>query len=408
MRFYSLCVYNGDCKCLHFFIYIYTINSSHMKTIGIYLGKYMPSITTGEHHWDEDTVAKGMGGSETWAYEVGTRLANKGYDVTIYADPEYDHDPCPGFHLVTYQRYFYDVLRREYDYFIYSRYASVDTILPHLKCHNVYVMVHDICVVTPDHNTKQIGLGRIKKYCYLSDWHKEYLLSLYSDIGLTDSLLHKVSNGYSEQFYKDVDLNNKENSMIWSSSLARGFEDFYEYVFFPVFQKVPDFKLYVCTGTIAPKDYHLLKKAELLPGVEVLGKLSKEDLASYQKRSKVWVYPGQFPETFCITAVENANAGNVIISPLSYGLSTTLNDVQYLKDLNLGILNKENAHEYVDLTIKALTNDEERLKLANECINGCKTYSWDRAAQEIIDLLESPQPTEKDIYNYVISQINAK
>lgn len=379
-----------------------------MKTIGIYLGKYMPSITTGEHHWDEDTVAKGMGGSETWAYEVGTRLANKGYDVTIYADPEYDHDPCPGFHLVTYQRYFYDVLRREYDYFIYSRYASVDTILPHLKCHNVYVMVHDICVVTPDHNTKQIGLGRIKKYCYLSDWHKEYLLSLYSDIGLTDSLLHKVSNGYSKQFYKDVDLNNKENSMIWSSSLARGFEDFYEYVFFPVFQKVPDFKLYVCTGTIAPKDYYLLKKAELLPGVEVLGKLSKEDLASYQKRSKVWVYPGQFPETFCITAVENANAGNVIISPLSYGLSTTLNDIQYLKDLNLGILNKENAQEYVDLTIKVLTNDEERLKLVNECINGCKTYSWDRAAQEIIDLLESPQPTEKDIYNYVISQINAK
>lgn len=379
-----------------------------MKTIGIYLGKYMPSITTGEHHWDEDTVAKGMGGSETWAYEVGTRLANKGYDVTIYADPEYDHDPCPGFHLVTYQRYFYDVLRREYDYFIYSRYASVDTILPHLKCHNVYVMVHDICVVTPDHNTKQIGLGRIKKYCYLSDWHKEYLLSLYSDIGLTDSLLHKVSNGYSEQFYKDVDLNNKENSMIWSSSLARGFEDFYEYVFFPVFQKVPDFKLYVCTGTIAPKDYHLLKKAELLPGVEVLGKLSKEDLASYQKRSKVWVYPGQFPETFCITAVENANAGNVIISPLSYGLSTTLNDIQYLKDLNLGILNKENAQEYVDLTIKVLTDDEERLKLSNECINGCKTYSWDRAAQEIIDLLESPQATEKDIYNYVISQINAK
>ena len=54
-----------------------------MKTIGIYLGKYMPSITTGEHHWDGDTVESGMGGSETWAYEVGTRLANKGYDVNL-------------------------------------------------------------------------------------------------------------------------------------------------------------------------------------------------------------------------------------------------------------------------------------------------------------------------------------
>lgn len=379
-----------------------------MKTIGIYLGKYMPSVTTGEHHWDGDTVESGMGGSETWAYEVGTRLANKGYEVIIYADPAYDHEPCPHFHLVSYQRYFYDVLRREYDYFIYSRYASVDTITPYLKCHNVYVMVHDICVITPDHNRNQIGLGRIKKYCYLSDWHKDYLLQLYSNDGLNESLLHKVSNGYSEQYYKDVDLNNKTNSMIWSSSLARGFEDFYEYVFFPVFQQVPDFKLYVCTGTIAPKDYHLLKKAALLPGVEVLGKLSKRELAQYQKQSKVWIYPGQFPETFCITAVENANAGNVIISPLSYGLSSTLKDIPYLKDLNLGILDKDNAQKYVDLTVKVLTDDSERLRLVDECICGCKNYNWDRATKEIIDMIESPQPTEKDLYNYVISQINEK
>ena len=378
-----------------------------MKNIGIYLGKYMPSVTTGEHHWDGDTVENGMGGSETWAYEVGTRLANKGYDVTIYADPAYDQEPSSHFHLVSYQRYFYDVLRREYDYFIYSRYASVDTITPYLKCHNVYVMVHDICIVTPD-NRNQIGLGRVKKYCYLSDWHKDYLLQLYSKEGLNESLLHKVSNGYSEQYYKDVDLNNKTNSMTWSSSLSRGFEDFYEYVFFPVFQQVPDFKLYVCTGTVAPKDYHLLRKASLLPGVEVLGKLSKKELAQYQKQSKVWIYPGQFPETFCITAVENANAGNVIISPLSYGLSSTLQNIQYLKDLNLDILDKDNAQKYVDLTVKVLTDDSERLKLVNECMCGCKDYNWDRATQEIIDMLESPQPTEKDLYNYVISQINQK
>ena len=378
-----------------------------MKTIGIYLGKYMPSVTTGEHHWDGDTVENGMGGSETWAYEVGTRLANKGYDVTIYADPSYDQEPSPHFHLVSYQRYFYDVLRREYDYFIYSRYASVDTITPYLKCHNVYVMVHDICIITPD-NRNQIGLGRVKKYCYLSDWHKDYLLQLYSKEGLNESLLHKVSNGYSEQYYKDVDLNNKTNSMTWSSSLSRGFEDFYEYVFFPVFQQVPDFKLYVCTGTVAPKDYHLLRKAALLPGVEVLGKLSKKELAQYQKQSKVWIYPGQFPETFCITAVENANAGNVIISPLSYGLSSTLQNIQYLKDLNLDILDKDNAQKYVDLTVKVLTDDSERLKLVNECMCGCKDYNWDRTTQEIIDMLESPQPTEKDLYNYVISQINQK
>ena len=75
---------------------------------------------------------------------------------------------------------------------------------------------------------------------------------------------------------------------------------------------------------------------------------------------------------------------------------------------NLDILNKDNAQNYIDLTIKVLTNDSERLKLANECIRGCKDYNWDRATKEIIDMLESPQPTEKDLYNYVISQINKK
>ena len=49
------------------FSYIIHINAKYMKTIGIYLGKYMPSVTTGEHHWDGDTVENGIGGSETWA-----------------------------------------------------------------------------------------------------------------------------------------------------------------------------------------------------------------------------------------------------------------------------------------------------------------------------------------------------
>ena len=377
-----------------------------MKTIGIYLGKYMPSVTTGEHHWDGDNVKNGMGGSETWAYEVSSRLAKKGYEVTVYADPEYDQEPVPGFHLVSYQRYLHDILRKEYDYFIYSRYASVDTLSPYLKCDNVYVMVHDICVVTPDHNLQQIGLGRVKKYCYLSEWHKNYLMTLYGNVGLNDFLLRKVSNGYSSEYYNDIDLTKKTNSMLWSSSLARGFEDFYEYVVYPIIQEYPDFKLYVCTGTIAPKDYHLLKKASILPGVEVLGKLSKEELARYQRQAKIWVYPGVFPETFCITAVENANAGNVIISPLSYGLSTTLSNIDYLKEWNLPILDENTAPLFVEKVKEVLKDDSKRIEYAQKCLDGCKDFSWDRAAQEIIDILNEPLPTEKDLYNYTISQIN--
>ena len=49
-----------------------------MKTIGIYIGPYIGG------HWDGNNVKNGMGGSETWAYEVAMRLPQYGFDVTMY------------------------------------------------------------------------------------------------------------------------------------------------------------------------------------------------------------------------------------------------------------------------------------------------------------------------------------
>jgi glycosyltransferase involved in cell wall biosynthesis len=206
-----------------------------------------------------------------------------------------------------------------------------------------------------------------------------------------------MSNGYSDQYYKNIDFSKKTNSMVWSSSLARGFADFYEYVVQPILKEVPDFKLYVCSGTIAPTDYNLLNRAKYLPGVKVLNTLSKEELANLQRTAKIWIYPGVFPETFCITAVENANAGNIIISPLSYGLSTTLDNINYLKEWNLPILNKENASLFVEKALTALKNNDYGISLAIECLNSCKEYNWDRAAKEIVDMIENDNITPYEL-----------
>lgn len=374
-----------------------------MKTIGIYTGKYMSHIQ-GDHHWDGESVKNGMGGSETWAFEIACRLTKFDFDVTLYGDPEYDHDPCENFHLVSHEKFFYDTLHREFDYFIFSRYASIDVITPYLRCHNVFVMIHDICILTPEGIPNQIGLSRVKKYGYLSEWHKDYLLDLYNSSGLCKDSLYKVSNGYSEQYYKDIDFSKKTKSMVWSSSLARGFEDFYEYVFMPIIKEVPDFKLYVCCGTVAPMDRDMLFRASLLPNVEVLNTLSKEDLAAYQRQARLWIYPGVFPETFCITAVENANAGNVIISPLSYGLSTTLDEITYLHDWNLPILDESTAPVFVEKALTVLNDDDYSFALANACMHGCADYNWDRATNEILNMMINDSMTYIDLHNRTMKQ----
>lgn len=348
-----------------------------MKTVGIFIGPcYMK--------WDENTVKNGMGGSETWAHEISIRLAQKGYEVTTYAYPEEDHDPYPNYHLVSYEKYEKDIIEKRFDYFIYSRYTGA--ISPYLKCDNVYVMAHDVCLVPPEEFPTYIGLGRVKKYCYLSEWHKQNLLQLYSQYGLNENMLYKVTNGYSNEYYDNIDLDNKSNSMVWSSSLLRGFDVFYEGVFLPLLYKHRDLRLIVCTGTLQDVDKFLLLNSRMLPGVEICEKLSKEKLAEVQRNAKFWVYPGTFPETFCITAVENAAAGNVIISPLSYGLKTTLGNIEYLNDMDLPIMDSKNTGSFISEVDKILENDDLRKQYANECLKQAQEYSWDRATDDFIKL----------------------
>jgi glycosyltransferase involved in cell wall biosynthesis len=236
-----------------------------------------------------------------------------------------------------------------------------------------------------------IGQGKVKAYCYLSEWHKENLLNVFKQSGLTEHMMYPVTNGYSKKFYENIELDKKENCMIWSSTIIRGFDLFYKWVFLPVLMRYPDFKLYICGYTSIPEEQQIHENCKLLPGVEVLGKLSKEELAEYQKKSKIWVYPGTFPETFCITAVENAAAGNVIISPLSYGLGSTLQYIPYLKETNLPILSKDTAHLYINSICNVLGNQEMYKECQRQCLHLSNIYSWKRTAEEFINLFNQTE-----------------
>ena len=70
--------------------------------------------------------------------------------------------------------------------------------------------------------------------------------------------------------------------MIWSSAIVRGFDLFYKWVFLPVLMRYPDFKLYICGYTSVPEEQQIHENCKLLPGVEVLGKLSKEDCGNHK------------------------------------------------------------------------------------------------------------------------------
>lgn len=344
------------------------------KSVGIYVGPYY-------YNWDDTSVEAGIGGSESWALEVALELSKLGYEVIVYADPVAPKELNSSCQLVPYIQYFSDLQQgRRFDYFIYSR--VIDQVSPWLKCDNIYAMAHDVTLIS--HRPNSYNLSRIKKVGYLSDWHKDNLLADLSHHGLVPDRLFKTINGFSDRYYTDTPP--KSLSTVWSSSLLRGFFMTYELVYYPIIKEIPEFKIYVCSGTQAPKDKELLDRASLLPNVEVLGKLSKKELAEYQQRSMVWIYPGEFKETFCITAVENAYAGNALICPPSYGLSTTLKGYNLWSGMTeVPILTFDDggasAQIYIDLALKCLRNPKLSKMYADSAKECCKYYTWSNAAK---------------------------
>lgn len=350
------------------------------KILGIYCGKL------GGYHWDEEIIlAKGGGGSETWAVEIAREFQKRGFHVILFGETERWHFAPSGVEYVPCELFERRCTYQYFDYFISSR--QINELTQEICCPNVYIMSHDICMHFAN-SIKELKLDRVKKIGYLSNWHKEILKKWYD--GLTDDKMFKTINGVDIVNYNDVDVNIKKNEMLWSSRQERGLDFFIKNIFPLIRKEVPDFQLNVC---LYESEYD--SKVE---GVNFLGKLGKQDLCDYQKRSKIWIYPNlgylgtdysPFQETFCITAVENGMAKNAIICGKNGGLIDTLDGYSNLigeEFFKKGYISsnydmEKYIHMIANEAIKILKDDEYRIKKGEEAYNICKKYTWAEAVE---------------------------
>lgn len=84
------------------------------------------------------------------------------------------------------------------------------------------------------------------------------------------------------------------------------------------------------------------------------GRLSHEDLAKLMKECKVWLYPTEFTEIHCITALKAQEAGCIPVTTGIYALEETVQDNTYTVKCYDISTNKEKQAEMVKNTIKAL------------------------------------------------------
>jgi glycosyltransferase involved in cell wall biosynthesis len=351
--------------------------------------------------WNKQKVDEGMAGSETWASYLAREFVRRGFQTLIYNELLIEdkngviYDPV----LADNGEKVGDVIYRDYrklqsdveydviDYFIASR--STEPLK--LNIHSLIndIMIHDIWL-SPDKNYDTMT-WRVRKYTYLSEWHKNFLNKHH---GIISDQMIKTANGINWDFYKDVDRLKKKKQMVWSSSPDRGLYEFLTML--PEIKKyVPEFELIVAYGffnwekaaairnNINELDYiKATKKLMDQDGIKYVGRVSKVELAKLQKESMVWLYSTAFTETFGITAVENGAAYNAILCTNIGGLIDTVGWGGNLLDgLNSS---KEYQEEFISQSIKLLEDNSYRNEWAEKANSKMKEYRWDVIAENWI------------------------
>lgn len=357
--------------------------------------------------WNKKKVDKGMAGSETWASYLAREFVKKGFRTTIYndllsdskndiiLDPVLD-DNGEKIGDVVYRDHTkmlgdveYDVV----DYFIASR--STEPLKLNVHSLKSYVMIHDIWL-SADKNY-DVMTWRVDKYAYLSEWHKQFIMKHH---GIISDKMFLTANGQDMDLYKDVDTYTKKNMAVYSSSPDRGLYQLLKMV--PDIRKeIPDFELVVAYGFFNwesmaklrgdTESLNFINEIKLFmdqPGVKFVDRVSKKQLANYEKQSKIWLYPTWFSETFCITAVGAGLSKNPIISTDYAGLQTTVGSSGILLSpeglSRNGEYPKSYTDRFIEEAVKMLSNESYRLEWASKAYEKMKMYTWSNIADEWI------------------------
>ena len=328
----------------------------------------------GFYEWDEEIYkTRGIGGSETAVVEMARHLHKlTGKKVTVFNNrttvKEFD-----GVRYVPAQ----DIMK------------ELGTKIPKVHIawrHNIklthgpmYVWCHDLAVNGVEFHQNY------EKVLALSEFHKNYLKVLH---GVPEDKILVTRNGINPDKFANLITNQKVgNRIVFSSSPDRGLEAAM-LVMDEVIKVVPDAELCAYYGydnlykAGRGKEADRIKaEVEKRPYVKMVGNLEQTELYKELAKAKVWLYPTNFLETFCITALEMLEC-RVFPIVRNYGaLPNTLKGCKEAVILG-GCISDEEIKAYSREVISAL--DLNKWKLISHDMT---PHSWENVAKSWLEFL---------------------
>jgi len=282
---------------------------------------------------------KSLGGSETAAYYLGKELASRGHRVVMFTSSQ-DQGEFDG---VTYcwagEADQHNPLGKNFASYACDTPHDVLVIQRHpMGFHKDYaskvnvLQMHDLAL----HRSAGMvnaGLGRVDLVTGVSQFHVEQMRKVY---GIHDRTLRVVPNGVDLDMYTATTnqlLQNGSFKLLYQSRPERGLVHLLRPGgIMDRLQEYGDrFHLYYCAysntvGHMADFYRELEAMASLLPNVTNLGALSKRELSLVQRECDMLVYPTEFEEVSCITAMEAMAAGLPFLSSEHAALPETCKD----------------------------------------------------------------------------------
>jgi len=369
--------------------------------------------------WNPELAkTSGFGGSEEAVLNVAPRLADLGWNVTVYNNCGHE---AKKYGKVMWKPHWEFNYRDKNDITIAWR-TPILYNFPVNSTKN-YVWLHDTINQTEFTNKR---LNKIDKIFALSQWHRKLYPAVPNEkfmVSANGIVVDQFDNikcpncgnkkleqqttidknspiliyscercgvyGPEQMFTK---IKRDPFKLIYTSAQDRGLDTLLK-LFPQVKKQVPEATLDIYYGwqtwdTVYKDDpvQQEWKKYVLdlqkQPGVKDHGRVTHEKIAKAYLRSSIWAYPTEFTEISCITAMKAQAAGCIPVTTTVAALNETTQHGVKLDYTNL-YANKRAQKQWVEAVVYLLKNQWKQEEIREKMIPWAKKkFSWDKVAQQ--------------------------
>jgi len=338
-----------------------------------------PPMSGPNQDWDEVMHEKrGLGGSETAAVELAEFWQKQtGRQVIIFNNRKSLHVSPSGVQYRPVTEIAHYLQNNKPYIHIAWRHSSRLTDAPS------YLWCHDLFTPGAEH------LSSYDKILCLSPFHRDYVKALQN---IPEEKVMLMRNGIEAKHFKQVATKN-ENKIIFPSSPDRGLDRCIEIISRARKSTGKDLELHVFYGFenmramgMAPQADRLEKMMQDNPWVKYHGNVKKDVLAKHFIESAIWLYPADFIETFCITALEAMAGGCYALVRNFGGVVDTIRPFA-VKGMAEIVNSDASTPEELDLWAAKLSEAILEKRWENVKVNA-SDLSWQSVANEWIEKLD--------------------